>query len=61
MFDDGEAEAGAAHLFGVALVYAVEALEDPVQVLFGNPDPAVPDSQDRFAGKVLYPYIDAAA
>ena len=41
VFDDGEAQTCAADLFGMALVNAVEALEDAALVSVGNADAGI--------------------
>ena len=44
MLDDGEAQAGAAHFFGVAFVHPVEALEDAGEVSAGDADAGIADA-----------------
>ena len=48
MLDDGESQAGAAGLFGMAFVHPVEPLEDPLLLILGNADTGVCDN-DLFA------------
>ena len=45
--DDGEAETGATRRVAAALVHAVEALEDPLEVTGGDADAVVVDLDDR--------------
>ena len=61
VFDDGEAQTGAAHFVGVALVDPVETLEDPVQVLGRNADSIVRDSEFCFVAGVADGHEDIAA
>ena len=47
VLDNGEPQTGAADFLGAALVYPVEALKDPVSILFWNADACIPDGQDN--------------
>ena len=49
MLDDGQAQAGAADGFGVALIDAVKPLENALLVLLRNADARVPDRQHHAA------------
>ena len=53
VLDDGQAQSGTAGGLGVALVHAVEALEDAALVLRGDADAVVCDGQLRAAARQL--------
>ena len=48
VLDDGESQAGAAGLFGMAFVHPVEPLEDPLLLILRDADAGVCDN-DLFA------------
>ena len=56
MLDDGQAEAGAAGLSGMALVHAVEPLEDALLLILRNSDSVI--LYDQYRLHVLMGYSD---
>ena len=60
VFDDGQAESGAAHFAGTGAVDAVEALEDSRQILLGDAQSVVGDFNDHMTDLDFRQHADTA-
>ena len=60
MLDDRQTEAGAADLLGMALVYAVEALEDAFLIRLRDADTGIGDRKDRLLTGAAHLHTDFA-
>lgn len=57
VLDDGQAQSGAAHFLGMALIHPIEPLKNAIQMLMGDADSGIPDSN----GMIPHGDGDAAA